>query len=115
MNATNEPEVLAKQIWQQIEQKDKIIQNGEVFDLSDMEAEVKAFCEMLGKLPPQDARRFEEDLKNIMDKLVEWATVLEERKRQVLQGAKGLNTQSKAQKAYITAASSFKKPDNDAK
>lgn len=111
MTVTNEPEVLSRQIWQEIEKRDADIQNGEVIDLSGIESQVKAFCELLGALPSQDALKFEEDLKSIMDRLITWSALLEERKRQVLQGVRNLNAQTKAQSAYITT-SSFK-PSND--
>lgn len=111
MITINEPEVLAKQIWKDIDSKDSEIKNGEIIDLSGIESQVKAFCELLGALPREDALKFEEDLKRIMDKLIDWSTLLEERKRQVFQGIRNLNTQTKAQTAYMTTSSY--KPDNN--
>lgn len=99
-----EPEVLIKQIWQDITLKDEEIRNGSLVDLSYLETQVKAFCELLGTLPAQEALAFEDDLKRIMDTLITWSSFLDERKREVFQNAKELNTHTKAQAAYMTRA-----------
>lgn len=113
MPTAHEPEIVVKELWQAIDAKDQLIARGDLVNLDDLDTQIKAFCTLLGTLPPNDARRFEEDLKKIMDKLIDWSTVLEARKNQLGGEARNLNTQSKAQTAYMTT-SSFKKPQNDA-
>ena len=101
MNTNNGPEVLLKQIWVEIDKKEEEIVEGKVIDLGDMEEKIQTLCRVLGSLPATEAQPFTNDLKQIMTTLARWSSLLEARKKDILQGVKQLNTQARAQTAYI--------------
>ena len=102
MNPQNEPEVLLKEILQMMEQCDAVFSSGETADLAEVEMKVKDFCLVVADLSPEDALHFQEDMKGLMERLVEWSDQLIARKQEIEKDLQQLNTQSKAQTAYMT-------------
>lgn len=103
-----EPEVLLKLIWQEMEQNNDAVMQGDIQSLASIEAKIQEFCEVIKALPLPEISRFQDDFKTLMERLVIWSEHLEMRKRNIEQELKTLNTQSKAQAAYKTQSPHIK-------
>lgn len=110
--AQQEPEVLLKLLWQEMERCHDAIMRGEIHSLEVIETKIQEFCEVVKAMPGQDMLRFQDDFKALLEKLVEWSQLLEQRKKVIEKELKSLNIQAKAQAAY-RIQTSFRKPDNE--
>jgi hypothetical protein len=98
-----EPDKLYKFIWGELEASVNALENGGEVNMANLDKNVRIFCEMVTKLPPQEARKYDEKIQNIVSELSSLVDRLTERKLDIGEQISNINTRRKAQTAYGSA------------
>lgn len=81
---------------------DRQITNGDFVDLKQFEEKLRTLCSAILTLPSEEAEGYKPELQSLINMLSSWSGILEERKESLKRNVQDLNTQIRAQKAYIT-------------
>jgi len=98
-----EPEKLYKFIWGELEASMDALDNGGEVNMANLDRNVRDFCNIVTKLPPQEAKKYDEKIDSIVQYLTNIVNKLTERKIDIGEQINYSNYRKKAQSAYGAA------------
>lgn len=100
-----EPEKLYKYIWGQLEASMHALDHGGEVNMVELDKNVRYFCDIVTKLPPLEAKKYDEKIHNIVQYLTDIVNRLTERKAEIGEQINQATNRRKAQSAYGVAIS----------
>ena len=88
----------------QIDAARRMVAAGQIIDLSGLQERVEAICGAIQKLPDAERGGFRDPIVALLSELDGLTAILTEQHERLSVGLKALSAQSRAQKAYGTAA-----------
>ena len=98
-----EPDRLYKFICGEIEASMHALDNGREVNMENIDKNVRKFCDMVTKLPPKEAKSYDEKINNIVKELTYIVETLTERKLDIGEQINHTTQRRKAQSAYGAA------------
>jgi glycyl-tRNA synthetase beta subunit len=98
-----EPEKLYKFIWGELEASMHSLEHGGEVNMAALDKNVRDFCDIVTKLPPLQARQYDEKIHNIVQYLTDIVNRLTERKAEIGEQINLATNRRKAQSAYGVA------------
>ncbi len=100
METTDNPDIMLKSIWDNLHGSMAALDNGGSVDMTTIDIQVRSFCEKITKLPPLQAKSYNEKLTDIIGYLNNIVEKLSQHKNQVEDEITMLNQRHKAHNAY---------------
>ena len=94
------PDELLKEINQNLEESIHALDNSGQIDMVSLDSKVRAFCDLIPKLPPVEARACKDNLAVIVRSLNDIVIKMSERKDNIEEEIDTLNQRHRAQNAY---------------
>ena len=103
MEKNIDPDRLYKFIRGELEASMQALESGKEVNMENIDRNVRTFCEIVTKLPPAEAKKYNEKIDGIVKELTDIVNRLTERKLDVGERLNVVATRRKAQSAYGAA------------